>query len=229
MAAVALGTLGVLTACGGGSDFAEGSVSDIEKAATTDMKALDSVNLEGNVSNSGSEVGLDLSLNTDGDCEGTVELNGASAEIISVGGDSWFKPEEAFWDANTGSKEEADAIKKAVGDHWAKLPSGDSSFSSFCDLDNFLDKIDSKSDSGNETKKGKTEDVDGEEAVTLTQEKDGGTMTAWVATGDKHYILKLEVKGGDSPGSFTFSDFDKKVDVEAPDPSDVVDLSKMAG
>ncbi|HEU5454899.1 MAG TPA: hypothetical protein VFU85_04375, partial [Nocardioides sp.] len=107
----AMGALAVLAACGGGGDSSEGSDSDfanesastIEKASIEDMKALDAVHMEGSVSQQDSEIGLDLSLTTDGDCTGTVSRgDSGSAEVVTLDGTSWFKPDEEFWRAQAG-------------------------------------------------------------------------------------------------------------------------------
>ena len=151
-----------------------------------------------------------MSLTTDGDCTGTVSRGeSGAAEVVSLDGTSWFKPDEEFWRAQAGPA--AEQIIAMVGDNWVQLPEGDESFASFCDLDELLDQIDD--DQNKTSEKGGTEDVDGQEAIKLTRERrgDGGTITAWVAVDDPHHILKVEQAGGDAPGSFTFSEFNDEV------------------
>ena len=66
----------------------------------------------------------------------------------------------------------------------------------FCDLDELLDEIDDD-EPDEDTKKGETEEVDGEAAIIIEGETDeGDTTKAWVAVEGKHYILKLEVNRG---------------------------------
>ena len=229
----AVGALAVLSACGGGSgsegtdsDFANESASSIEEASIEDMKSLKAVHMEGSVDEQGNEIGLDLSLTTDGDCTGTVSRgDSGSAEVITLDGTSWFKPDEEFWKAQAGPT--ADQIIATVGDNWVQLPEGDESFASFCDLDQLLDQIEADKDAASE--KGGTEDVDGQEAVKLTRddEESGGTITVWVAVEDPHHILKVEQAGGDSPGGFTFSEFDEDADIEAPADDEVVTVEEL--
>ena len=230
----AIGALAVLAACGGGGDssdggesaFAKESASTIEKAAIEDMKALDAVHMKGSVSQQDSEIGLDLSLTTDGDCAGTVSRgDSGSAEVVTLDGTSWFKPDEEFWRAQAGSA--ADQIISTVGDNWVQLPEGDQSFASFCDLDELLNQIDDDKDQPSE--KGATEDVDGQEAVKLTRDdkESGGTITVWVAVDDPHHILKVEQAEGDSPGSFSFSEFDEDASIEAPADDEVVTVEEL--
>ena len=230
----AIGALAVLTACGGGGDssessdseFATESASTIEKASIEDMKALEAVHMEGSVSQQGSEIGLDLSLTTDGNCAGSVSRgDSGTAEVVTLDGTSWFKPDEEFWRAQAGPV--ADQIISTVGDKWVQLPEGDESFASFCDLDELLDQIDD--DQNKPSEKAGTEDVDGQEAVKLTRddEESGGTITVWVAVDDPHHILKVEQAEGDSPGSFTFSEFDDDASIEAPAQDEVISVEEL--
>ena len=230
----AIGALAVLSACGGGgdsgdggdSDFAKESASAIEKASIEDMKALEAVHMEGEVTQESSEIGLDLSLTTDGDCTGTVSRgDSGSAEVVTLDGTSYFKPDEEFWKAQAGPA--AEQIISTVGDNWVQLPEGDESFASFCDLDELLDQIDD--DQNKPSEKGATEDVDGQEAIKLTRddEETGGTITVWVAVDDPHHILKVEQAGGDSPGSFTFSEFNDDASIEAPADDEVITVEEL--
>jgi hypothetical protein len=196
----------------------------------SDMKSLDSVRLSGSIEQDGGELALDLQLNKSGECEGTMEQDGGTAEIVSVDGSSYLKADETFWVNSTGSEESAQQVLDLLGDKWALMPPDEGGVSALCDLDEILSEIDEDDEEKGEAKKGEETDVDGEGAIELTSEtEDGGTTTAYVATDDPHYILKLEQKGGDEPGSFTFSDFDEELEVEAPAEEDVVDLQAQAG
>lgn len=220
----AIGALALLAGCG--SSFADESATTIQKAATEDMKALDAVHMEGSVSQQDTEIGLDLSLTSDGDCTGTISRgDSGSAEVLTLDGTSWFKPDEEFWRAQAGPA--AEQIISTVGDNWVQLPEGDQSFASFCDLDQLLDQIGGDEDS--DSKKGETEDVDDQEAVKLTRDakEGGGTITAWVAVDDPHHVLKIEQAEGDSPGTFSFSEFDQAASIEAPADDEVITVEDL--
>lgn len=214
------------------SDFADKSVDEIQKAALKDMGALDSVRMAGDITNDGGEMSLDLQLNTDGDCSGTIAMDGAEAEIIGVGTDSYLKGTKEFWSLSMGggNDEQTAAIVQMIGDKWAKVPDG--GFTEVCDLDAFLDNLEDGDESDSDDKGevvGET-DVDGTPAVEIKSEEDGETTTVWVGSEEnKHYILKMAVTGGDEPGEFTFSEFDEPIDVEAPADDQVVDLANMGG
>ena len=221
----AAGALVVLTGCGSG--FAEESSADIQKAATTDMKSVKSLHMRGDVTTGGEEITLDLSLTDEGNCEGEVGVQGGTAEIISLDGQSWFKADQAFWEASAG--EGAGQITQLVGDKWVVQP-GEESFASFCDLDTLLEELGSDDGDSKATKQEDTEEIDGQEAVVLDSETDeGDPLTAWVSVDDPHYILQMAVTEGEEPGKVTFSEFDEDVSIEAPAKEDTIDLSQMAG
>lgn len=221
----AIGALAVLTACGGGdSDFADGSAADINKAFETDMAKLESVHIAGSVTSDGSDVDLDLTLDRAGDCTGSIGVDGGSAEIIRLDDATWFRPDEAFWEASTGSAEQAQLILDAVGDKWVEVPPEGDSLGDVCDLDQILDQI--LTSSSNDPKKDGTDEVDGVEAVKLSREDDedpDSTVTAWIAVEGKHYLLKYEKSGGQEPGSIVLTDFDEDIDVQAPPDDEIVD------
>jgi len=215
-----------LTACGGGgNDFTDSSVEEIEKAVKADMKKATSLKMKGSIKQDGGETKLDLAIDTDGNCEGELGRDGAVAQILSVDGESYLKGDEAFWKASAGSS--AEMITQMIGDKWAKMPSDGGQFDEFCDLDNFLEDL-NDNDKDNKITKGETKDIDGEEALELITKEDGDTTRAWVATEGKHYFLVMEREGEES-GKITFSDYDEKLDIAKPGSDEVVDLSQMGG
>ena len=220
LAGVALAT--TLSACGGG--FAEESPEAIGEAAEKDMKALKSVRMAGELVNDGEKVSVDMALTTDGDCEGTLGIQGGETQIRSLGGETWMKPDAAFWEASAG--DQAEMIQGVVGDKWVVL-GDDQGFSQLCDLDELLAQTSNDEDSDNAETEG-TEDVDGTEAVKVTGETDeGDPVTVCLKVDEPHYILRMEVDQGEEPGTIAFSDFDEELEVEAPADDEVVDLEQL--
>jgi hypothetical protein len=219
----AIGALALLAACGNG--FADRSAGTIQKESVKDMQALEAVHMNGSVTQQDNEIGLDLSLTTQGDCAGSVSRgDSGSAEVVTVDDTSWFKPDDEFWQAQAGPA--ADQIIERVGDNWVQLPEGDESFASFCDLEGLLDQI--GDDQEKTSKKGETEDVAEQEAIKLTRDNDqGGTTAVWVAVEDPHHILKVEREGGDSPGTITFSEFDEDASIEAPAEDETITVEEL--
>ena len=225
---VGLVLVSAVAACGGGSskaadDFAASSAEEIQTAAIADMKELDSMKMTGRIAQGTGELGLELSLNTDGECTGTISIGDGSADLINLDGNSYLKGDEAFWTATGGSEEQGKAVVALLGDKWAIVPS-DGGFGGVCDLDSLLSGFEDTN--AKDVTVGDVSEVDGQQAVEVSSTKDGGTISALVATGAKHYILKIGQEGGSDVGSFTFSDFDADFDVEAPGADEVVDLSK---
>jgi hypothetical protein len=229
----AVGALALLAACGGGGDsgggdseFAQESASAIEKASIEDMKALETVQVEGSIDQPDSKVELDLTLIAGGDCQGTISVgDSGSAEVVKAEGSSWFKPDQEFWKVQMGPA--AEKTISVVGDNWVQLPEGDESFTSFCDLEGLVDQIESDTDTPAE--KDGTEELDGQETVKLTRDDkaSGGTVSTWVAVEDPHHILKAEQAGGDGPGGFTFSEFDEDASIEPPADDQVITVEEL--
>ncbi len=219
--AIGIAVAAAMTGCGGddgdASGFADEPTEDIVAAAQKAMGDLESVHLAGEVTTEGNTITMDMSLSTTGDCEGELSIDGGALEVLQVGGTGWFKADDAFWEGQAA--DQADRIIAAAGDKWV-VDSG-TQFTSFCDLDGFLEEIVS-SDDDEEYEKDGTEDVDGAEAVKIT----GGDSTAFIAADDPHYILKL-AGSGDGEGEITFSEFDEDIEVEAPADDEVVSLDQL--
>jgi len=228
LATIGLGVL--LTACGGGdSDFTDQSGKKIADASKSAMKGLDSVKVAGTIKTDGQEMTIDLQTNDKGDCTGSIGIGDGSAELLGVGGDVWFKPDEAFWRTSAGDS--ADQILAVVGDKWVVVPSSGDGFDQFCDIDELLDQmLSSEDDEDSKYTKGKTVEVDGDDAIAVDNtSEDDGTSTGYVLVDAPHYLVKIDKTEGEDTGSVAFSEFDEKFDVEAPAEGDVIDLDNLSG
>ena len=232
---LALAGLGVataaLTACSGddGDDFAKSPAEDIVAAAKADMGELKAVKVSGTVDNDGQEITIDIQSSSEGDCTGSIGVDDGTAEILGVGGDTWMRPDEAFWRAFAG--ENVEQVLTLVGDKWVVIPSEDDSFNQFCDVDELLDQLleDDEDDQSTYSVDG-TDDLDGDEVVLVDNEDpEDGTSTGYVLVDDPHYLVKIEKTAGEDTGSVTFSEFDAEFDVEAPAKDEVVDLGSLGG
>lgn len=225
LALAALGTTAVLTACSGGDDFAEGEADDIVTEAKSAMGELETVKVSGAVDNQGQQIQIDIQASSDGDCTGSIGIDDGTAELLGVGGETWMKPDEAFWSAFAG--ENAQAVLGVVGDKWVVIPEEDDSFNTFCDVDSLLDELLKDSDDGSTYSNEGTEELDGEDVVAIDNEAEDGRSTGYVLVDDPHYLVKVERTDGESTGAVTFSEFDEEFEVEAPAADDVVDLSTL--
>jgi hypothetical protein len=222
-----IGVLVLAAGCGGSddkdSDFAKQSGDKIAADAKADMKKLDEVKFSGEITSDGDTVTLDVQASSAGDCSGSISVGGGTAEILAKDGTNWFKPDEAFWQANAG--ESADAIIAAVGDKW--VLDTDSNFAQFCDLDAFFDNLFKDEAGAGKYETTGTDEIDGEKVVKVEQSDDNGTSVGYVLIDGDHYLLKLERAEGDEPGILEFSDFDEEFDVTAPADDEVIDLSQV--
>ena len=216
----------LLTGCGDeGDDFAGQSAAKIAAAAKKSMGDLEAVTIEGTLTSDGQEIEIRMEIGSDGNCTGEFTTQGATAEILGVDGTQWFRPDEAFWTLFAGP-EEGPAIIAAAGDKWVTLPEGDTSFSQFCDIDEFLGDLTDQDDA--EYTKGETKEIDGDETIEIVSDRpDEGKSSGYVQTGGDHYLVQIEKTDGDEPGKVSFSGFDEQPDVEAPADDEQVALDEL--
>ncbi len=225
LAMAGISALAVLTACGG-SDFADESADTIVKASKDDMGDLTAVKVSGDLTTNGQAIAIDLQLNSDGDCTGSIGIDEGSAELLGVGGSTWMRPDESFWRSFAGDT--ADQVMGIVGDKWVVVPDDQDSIKQFCDVDELLDQL-LKDDQDDSTySKSGTDTVDGDDVVKVDNEDpEDGTSTGYVLVDDPHDLVKIEKAEGDDTGSVTFSAFDEEFEVTAPSDDDVVDLNNL--
>lgn len=233
-AATAAGVLAAvaLTGCGGDdgdedADFADQSIEDIKDAVLDDMKQADSFTLTGDFTQDGQPLSIDMAIGKNGDCAGSITIQGGTAEVIAGPDGTFMKGDEAFWTvAAGGNTAQAQQLMSFLGDKWAKMSAADAgNFAELCDVDNFIDELEDSDEDDAEGEKGDREEIDGQDALEITAEgDDGGTNHIWVATEGEHYILKLEAEGGDEPGALTFTDYNEPVDAEAPAEGEYVEF-----
>ena len=231
LAAAGFGMAALLSACGG-SDFTDQSGQDIADASKKAMGELDSVKVSGKITTDGQEVTIDIQTNDDGDCTGSIGTGGGTAELLGVDGEVWFKPDEGFSGARAPG-DTADQILSVVGDKWVVVPASGDGFGQFCDIDDLLDEL-IKSDKEDGDKYDYAKDDARRSTATRPipvehTSEDDGTSVGYVLVDDPHYLVKIEKTDGDDKGSVTFSEFDAKVDVEAPAEGDTIDLDNLQG
>ncbi|MCW2766740.1 MAG: lipoprotein [Nocardioides sp.] len=230
-ALAAVAVLALASGCGGGDDkgggnaadaFATQAADDIVAAAKADMGNLKSVHYAGELSSSdGQPISLDMKVTSDGSCTGSFGVAGGSAEVIGVGGSTWFKPDEAFW--REQSPDQADVIISTVGDKYVVDSNGD--FTEFCDLNALLGQLLDKPGTDSTYTVSGTEQLDGATVVAVDRANEtDGPSTGYVLSDSPHYLVKI-VKEGTESGTVTFTEFNAEVTVEAPAADQVIDLS----
>ncbi|MGW7276684.1 hypothetical protein ACWGH5_40105 [Streptomyces sp. NPDC054864] len=235
--AVAGAALVTLAGCGGGESddkpkqpFAGKSADQIAADAVKATEQADSMHMKGTVQQSaGTTMTVDLSVDNSKNCDGSFKAEGASADVRNTKGTFYLRGDEKYWQQALKGQAGGDKIVPKVADKWVKAPADDATTKSLCDKKALMSSMDEDKSERKGMKKGSTTDVDGTETIQLTKKTSGGeTLTMYVATEGKPYILRTTSKGGEKPNTSTFSDYGKPVSPEAPAPGETVDLEKLA-
>ncbi len=216
-----LSTVLLLTACG--SSYEDTSPDDIAQDVADAMEDVTSLHIGGTVTTEGQTIDLDLSLAENGNCEGSMSVEGqGSFELIVTddGQQGFIKPDEEFWRSQGGPQ--AGTIIERVGDKWVAATGDMASAAEACDWEQLASGFADPEEIEIEDVTG-TGDVDGEETVTVEfTSDDGNEGVAHIRSDEPHYLVKFDV---DQEGDVTLSEFDEPVEPEAPE--DVFDFAEL--
>lgn len=209
------------------------SGAEILTQAYEATRKAESAHVNAKVPYEGKPMGIDLSLDKKGNCNGAIRLDGMGRlDIIKSTELLHFRGDEAYWRGaaklkNT-PKKQTDQMVATLADRWVKIPTSDpraASMTGSCDLEKLTGGFGKSSPLA---RKGATTTVDGKPALAITSPAKEGTQTDYVATQGTPYILKSAISGG-SDGEAVFSEFGTPVDVTSPKDTDVLDLGKVGG
>ncbi|MEU5684020.1 hypothetical protein DEJ48_13265 [Streptomyces venezuelae] len=216
--ACAAAVIGV-TGCSSDGDkdpFDGMSADKIADKASKASKDAGSFTMKGKMDQKGEVSNIEFSVAESGDCKGTMgSPKKGTAEFLATGDTSYVKADDKFWESQGGG-----STAELLKGRWVKS-AGEGK--SVCNPDDMF-----KSDKLKDLKREDDAEVDGQKAAVLTKKKGSETTTFYVAMEGKPYFLKVVNKGSDEPGSVTFSDYGKDVDVKAPPAGEVVDPKKIA-
>ncbi|MFC7304974.1 hypothetical protein ACFQVC_12180 [Streptomyces monticola] len=207
-----------VTGCFGDKDPFEGMGADkIADKASKATAGVDSVKLSAEGKQNGKSNSITFEIAEGGQCNGAMESQDMGKVDIRVKDKtSYMKGSASYWKSTLG---DAKAAEK-VGDRWVKSPGASADM---CDLKSLFKGEDLKG-----VKRGDDTEVDGKKAATLTKKRSGGeTITFYVAAEGEPYFLKAVTKGGASPNTMNFSDFNEKVTVEAPPADQIADVKDL--
>ncbi|MET9546121.1 MULTISPECIES: hypothetical protein [unclassified Streptomyces] len=217
--ACAAAVIGV-TGCSSDGDkdpFDGMSADKIAEKASKASKDAGSYRMKGQMKQKGEVSDIEFSVAKSGDCKGTMgSAKMGKAEFLSAGEFSYSKGDDKFWEAQGGG-----STAELLKGRWVKQPNKGGK--AICNPDDMFSNKNLK-----KLKRKDDAEVGGAKAAVLTRTKDGETTTFYVAMEGKPYFLKVVNKGSDGPGTVTFSDYGKTVDVKAPPASEVVDPEKLA-
>jgi hypothetical protein len=220
---------GLLVGCGGSDDesarpqsngVAQLAPDQILAKAKAAAKAASSVHLKGTVATSDSGTAVDLRYNRDAGTVGTVTVNGQAIQLV-YSQDLFFKASPDTWTELTGDSRAGELL----GERWVKIPPQAPGFESVTTLATFNRFIDKALTPEGGLAKTQTKTVRGLNVVGIVEKANNETL--YVATEGQPYPVQAQSDTGQ--GALDFLDWNQPVDVQAPPPDQVVDLSKFTG
>jgi hypothetical protein len=212
----------------GSSDqpFKGQSADQVAAKAVTATRNATSLRMAGKVSANGQPLTVDFHVDTQKNCKGRMTVEQGSAEVIHAGQATYVKGDKGFWVNASKNATGQEKQAQALSGRWVKVPVGDAQTTGLCDKQGFLADMDSDKSERKGMTKGEVTTVDGQKAMALHKKNSGETITLYVATEGKPYILKLVQSGGQNPGTVVFSDYEKPVHATPPPAGQVIDGTK---
>ncbi|MEU2437529.1 hypothetical protein ABZ595_15225 [Streptomyces rubradiris] len=203
------------------------SADQVAAKAVTATRNATSLHMAGKLSAQGKPLTVDFRVDTQKNCQGRLAMDSGSADVIHTGQTTYIKGDEKFWAGAARDSAGGEKQARALSGRWVKVPVGDSRTTGLCDKQGFLADLDSDKSERKGMTKGDVITVDGRKAIELRKKKGSGeSITMYVATEGKPYILKLDQSGGKSPGTVVFSDYGKPVKATPPPAGKVIDGTK---
>lgn len=207
-----------------GEPFADKTPEEIQQLAYEETRTAKFKKVRGQASGDGMSGAVELTF-VRLDCAGTVSGEGlGKTEIHATPNVLHVKRDTEAWRATLkATKAQEDVVVNRIGNRWIKLDAqhSDAKAISFsCQLHDpniFLEE------EAPEISRGASATVDGQPAIMLTYPgTDGGTVTDYVATQGRPYLLK-RTETGRQPTEFTWYDFETVTQIRPPADSEVVD------
>ena len=202
---------------GEASKSAQQVVTDAAKAA----EAASSLHMSGQVSSSGQQIGVDLTIAKGKGATGSLTLKGHKVDLVVIGSDAYMKAGAAFWTQFGGSS--GSAIAQLVADKWIKTSATNPLFAGFAAIANSKSFFDLTSNHGTFTNKGATT-YKGQSVVAINGTTQG---TLYVAATGTAYPVAIVKTGAGAGASITFDNWNQSVTLTAP--SGAIDFSHLPG
>ncbi|WP_152644871.1 hypothetical protein [Kitasatospora griseola] len=193
--------------------------AEILQRSARALRDARSVRAVGTIAGGGQPITMDLRLDTDGNCTGTLSQTDVGGfQVVKAGQQLWVKPDQAFWQSHGGS-----ALADQVGDRYLKTTSDDPDFGeigTLCDLGGLADQLGAAT---SDLTKGAATTVQGRPAVPLARSTDTGTATLYVAAQGPPVPLRLE----QDVGAVDFEEFGTPVPSATPGPDQSLDIDRL--
>jgi hypothetical protein len=217
------------------SDFAQQDGDAIVVAASEAMLDVTSLRVTGHVRDGGEQFFVDLAMDRDDRCAGTLRVGGSHVDVRRIGERAWLRGEAGAVNRLGGGSVPRQALDR-LSSSWWQLDGRTAT--RLCDFDALLgtfEVVDLGQDGGEgRAERDETDDrvpasvvgettVDGHKVVQLTASPGGDHQeNTWVLSEAPHHVVKLESTATRDGASLSFSEFDVSVEVEAPPREDVI-------
>jgi hypothetical protein len=191
--------------------------SQIATKAFANLKAATSLKITGSVTESGQDIGLDVTTVKNQGCAGTLSVAGTgSLQLVSVHSKVWIKPSDQFY-----KKAGASAFLQVVSGKWlAVTKSSDmGAFSKLCTVTNLVSNIPTTS-AGVVKSTGPV--IDGQPTVKLSDAADRGEAM-YIADSATPELLRITVPG---TGDLEFSGYGAHPTITTPPAANTVNGSQ---
>ncbi|GAA1436095.1 hypothetical protein GCM10009641_34040 [Mycobacterium cookii] len=233
------------------SDFAKQDGDAIVAAASEAMLDVQSMRITGQARSRGNQFFIDLRLDREDNCTGTVRLGGSNIDIRRVGDRVWLKGESGAYNRLSSTPLPRHLLEK-LSTTWV-LFEDDKEMRRLCDLEDLLrsfevvDLVESDGSRGQGQGEGKgagkgkgrgrADDLSGDVPTTAGDEtsEDGQKVVrlsgspggqheelAWVRSEAPHHVVRLESTSTQDGGAIAFSEFDEEFEVAVPEDEDVM-------
>ncbi|MFE6871695.1 hypothetical protein ACFVFS_34770 [Kitasatospora sp. NPDC057692] len=224
------------TACGDDKvsaaklDTAKLSAEEIQKKAKDALAGATSVKVAGSIDNGAAKMTVDLAVDTQGRCQGSITMPGMGKfELLGDGKQVYLKPDAEFV-ANVagGGADGAKAAELLKGRYIAGVQDDPEmkELTTACSLKDLTKSFLDDSKATNLTK-GEAGTVNGAKTFSIKSKNSGGDeIVVHVATEGTPYALRVE-KTGKEGGKMDFTDINKPLTVQAPPADQVIDYAKF--
>ncbi|MFI0740760.1 hypothetical protein ACH4PU_22110 [Streptomyces sp. NPDC021100] len=196
------------------------SGKEISDKAKSELRSATSLRFKMSGTEGGERMDVDLALDKQGNCAGTVKTaDTGTIELIKLGDRVWMKADEKLW--RTKANPQAAELFKG---RYVTGPTSEPSLSSMtkgCELTALQTKVGQDDDGSVTITKGAPTTVDGQQAVPISAK--GTTIS--VATTGRPYPLRIEDSKDKS--AVTLTDWNKPVPAKAPPADQTIDITKL--
>ncbi|MFB6888131.1 hypothetical protein ACFCX4_02305 [Kitasatospora sp. NPDC056327] len=203
------------------------SAEEIQKKAKEALAGASSVKVVGEIVNDSAKVALDLAVDTQGQCKGSVTMPGAGRfELLGDGKQVFLKPDSDFVKNVAGGGPEAAKAAELLKGRYISGVQNDPEMKELTTVCNLKELSKSFTEDGGASNitKGSAGTVNGAKTFSVKSKSDGGETVLHVATEGTPYPLRLEKTGKDS-GKVDFTEINKPLTVQAPPADQVIDYS----